>query len=147
MLKKLLISLALFSATVAHADTWRMNINDLDRFKINCSIKEQQLVWLASQLPTPWEVFKNDVLGNSILQTVWWHYQGTFEHHQAVRSRRQKAVVKWLMFDLVHQCDWTSIKPAQCLQVTDDTKFGAATGQRCWDGQNHLPIIDRWEVD
>ena len=148
MLKKLLVSLVLCSTAIAHAsDTWRMNIEDLDRFVIDCKIKEQQLVWLSSQLPTPFEVFKNDVLGSSILQTVWWHWKGTYEQHNAVRSRRQKAVVKWLMFDLVHQCNWETIKPAQCLQVIDDTQVGVATGKRCWNGQNHLPIIDRWEVD
>ena len=147
MFKRLIVILALIGTPVAHADTWRMDINDLDQFKIDCRIKEQQLVWLASQLPTPWEVFKNDVFGNSILQAVWWKYEGTYSQHQAVRSRRQKGVVKWLMFDLVHQCDWTSVRSPQCLQVTDDTQYGAATGQRCWDGRNHLPIIDRWEVD
>jgi hypothetical protein len=134
------------SYAVGFAETWRMHPNDLNHFRPDCSIKEQQLVWLASQHPTPWEVFKNDVFGKGLLSYLIQTYQGTYERHRVIHDRQQVAVVKWLMFNLRATCDWSSVKPVQCTQVTDQTNSGSAVGKKCWDGRNHQPYINWWEV-
>lgn len=128
------------------ADTYRMEYQDLNEFRYDCRVKEQQLVWLSSQLPTPWEVFKNDVFMTGILSYLLQHMNGTYERHRAVRTRAQEAVVRWLMFDLRNQCSWSKILPAQCLQEIDETNSGVSVGKRCWNGRNHQPYINRWEV-
>ena len=150
-IKTLIAALALSSS--AHAwttDAYRMDINDLDTFVVDCSVKEQQLAFLASQLPNRWEVFKNDMFGNSLLQKAIWQYNGTYENHKAVRDRRQLGVIKFLMHDIVYGCNWqqpVQKVSAQCVQTTDDTIYGKVVSKQCWDGNADHPVIDNWEVD
>jgi hypothetical protein len=134
------------SAGAVLSETWRMHPQDLDYFRYDCRVKEQQMVWLASQHPTPWEVFKNDVFGQGLLSYLIQSYRGTYDRHQAVTSRQQAAVVKWLMFKLRNNCDWNTVIPAQCTQTSEQTNSGTAVGKKCWDGRNHQPYINRWEV-
>ena len=150
---KLKYGLALFAlfatltsnANSAASETWRMHPNDLDHFRYDCRVKEQQLAFLASQLPTPWEVFKGDVFGNGILSQVLHLHQGTYQRHRAVRTRRQQAVVKWIMYDIIKNCDWHTVRSPQCKQVTDETDHGVSVAKRCYDGKNPHPIINKWE--
>ena len=132
------------TATVAN-ETWRMNPDHLNKFRYDCRVKEQQLAFLASQLPTPWEVFKGDVFGNGILSQVLHLHAGTYKRHRAVRNRSQQAVIKWIMHDIVTNCDWHTIRSPQCMQITDESDYGTSVAKRCYDGRNPQPIINKWE--
>ena len=126
-------------------ETWRMSPKDLDHFRYDCRVKEQQLAFLAAQMPTPWEVFKNDVFSNGLLAQVLQLHAGTYHRHRAVRTRKQQAVVKWIMHDIIANCDWHTIRPPQCIQVTDESNYGTSVAKRCYDGRNPQPIINSWE--
>ena len=127
------------------ASTWSMAPDDLDNFKYDCRYKERQLTFLLAQLPRRDQIFKAHMFENGLLSRIIKQWQGTYTRHAAITTGRQKAIVKFLIFDIIKTCDWHTIPSPKCIQILDDTPHGFAIGKRCYDGKFAKPFIDWWE--
>ena len=91
-------------ALVGCASSQRMDIADLDYFQIDCSKYEEQKAFLKSQLTTPADRMASLFNTASIMGQIGTRMDGTYDQHEATRSRRYDAVVKLHLRNLNERC-------------------------------------------
>ena len=101
---KLVLSLLALTTLVGCASSQRMDIADLDRYHIDCSKYEEQHAFLRSQLTSPSDKLASMFNTASILGQIGTRMDGTYDQHEATRSRRYDAVVKVHLRNLNEKC-------------------------------------------
>ena len=125
--------------------TQNMSMNDLDYFKPDCTRRDEQMRWLASQMPTQNEYMINRMTTTSLEGVLWTKADGTYEQKQAIASGRYPMVIQAHMDYLRRHCPTPRPRPAGCVTVREDMTSGSAVGQRCQNGRDVRPVINRWE--
>lgn len=141
---KLILALASL-ALVGCSTTQTMSMNDLDYFKPDCSRRDEQLRWLASQYPSQTDYVKAHMSTTSLEGVLWTKADGTFEQKQVVASGRYQMVILAHMDYLKRHCPTPRPRPAGCVTVREDMDSGSAVGKRCQNGRDPRPVINRWD--
>ena len=126
----------------------RMDQQDLSQFKIDCSIKEEQLEFLARQMPTPHEQRLNMLGSTSIIGWANSAYNGTLQEDQAHYQRMDINTIKILTFQLKQYCPDSAKKqkPQGCVHVDESTPAGSSNGTQCYKNGQKAPAQTRWEA-
>lgn len=140
-----LISAILLLALVGCSTTQQMSMNDLDYFKPDCKRRDEQLRWLASQMPTQQDLMVNRAAVGSLEGWVITTWDGTYEQRNAVASGRYQMVILAHMDYLKRHCPTPKPRPASCVTIREDMRSGSAVGKRCQDGQSPSPVVNRWD--
>ena len=139
-----LVPIIIVATGCAATDTRRMSMDDLNRFRPDCSRKNEQLAWLRAQMPSQWEQQRDSMAVTSIGGTVWSLMDGTYDQRRDVHDRRTQAVIRSYISELERYCP-NKPRPAGCVTVRDSTQNGSSQGQKCYDGKRAKPVIDRWQ--
>ena len=101
---KLILSLLAASTLVGCASSQRMDIADLDYYQIDCSKYEEQHAFLTSQMTTTADRLSSMFNTASLLGQIGTRIDGTYDQHEATRSRRYDAVVRVHLDRLNRKC-------------------------------------------
>jgi len=140
-----LILAVLSMALVGCSTTQQMAMNDLDYFKPDCKRRDEQLRWLASQMPSQQDYMANRAAVGSLEGWVITTWDGTYEQRNAIASGRYQMVVLAHMDYLKRHCPTPKPRPAHCVTIREDMTSGSAVGKRCQDGRTAAPVINRWD--
>jgi S-adenosylmethionine:diacylglycerol 3-amino-3-carboxypropyl transferase len=92
----------------------RMNINDLDRYTVDCEYGPTQQVFLETQMPTLNDrIVSTNVTSSVVGSLVAWK-EGSYDQHIATRNGRYAAVTRVKQDQLYRQCAPNYTNPNVC---------------------------------
>lgn len=132
----------------------RMDINDLNHYKIDCSRGEEQKAWLKSMMPTPSERAANAFSMTSMLGWANSARNGTFKEDRAFFDGRQEATARTLIHQIDMYCPTSSDNPKNnpnlkqgCVNVNESMTSGSSQGSQCTQKSNkNTSQQTRWEA-
>jgi hypothetical protein len=126
----------------------RMDYQDLSNFQIDCSQKEEQLAFLARQMPSEREQRANIWGSTSIVGWANSAYNGTFDQDQAHYQRMDINTIKILTHQLKQYCpdNVRKQKPQGCVHLDESTPAGSSNGTQCYKNGQKAPAQTRWEA-
>lgn len=92
----------------------RMNINDLDRYTVDCKYHDTQRVFLETQMPTLNDRLVSVNATSSIVGSLAAWHEGSYQQHVATRNGRYAAVTRVLTDQLNRQCVPNYTNPNVC---------------------------------
>lgn len=142
---KALIVLSLIVLTGC-STTSRMNVEDLNHFKIDCSKREEQLTFLRRQMPTRDDRYVSAMRATSPMGVITTIADGTYYEDQAMYKRRQESIVRDFIRTIEHYCPQPVQQVQGCVHINESFPSGDAQGARCYQSRNLRPVVNRWEA-
>lgn len=124
----------------------RMNVQDLNHYKIDCSRKEEQLAFLQGFFPTPNERIVNGMRMTSPTGSVYTMIDGTYYEERAMFDRRQEGIARVIIHQIHSYCPAPTPQPQGCVHINETFPAGSSQGARCYQKTNPNPVVNRWEV-
>jgi hypothetical protein len=94
------------------ASSQRMSISDLNYYQIDCEKREEQIVFLRSQLTSQHDQLSSVFNTGSITGQVVSILDGTYNQHGAIRRREYDAIARVKLMELNTQCGYAN--PGVC---------------------------------
>lgn len=142
---KLLAVLSLVLVTGC-TTTSKMNIVDLNHYKIDCARKEEQLAFLQRQFPSEQDRWTNAFRMTSVVGTAMSVNDGTYLEERATFDNRQQAVARYLIYQIRNNCR-NDIQRAQgCTHINEEMPSGSAQGAVCYQNRQSTAVVKRWGV-
>jgi hypothetical protein len=94
------------------ASSQRMSIDDLNYYQIDCNKREEQQVFLRSQLSSPNDRLSSVFNTSSVLGQINTRLDGTYSQHEAIQRREYDAIARVKLMDLNTQCGYSN--PGVC---------------------------------
>lgn len=142
---KALVALSLI-AVAGCTTTSRMDIADLDHFRIDCSRKEEQLAFLNRQFPGQSDRYVNAFRVTSVVGTAASMYDGTYNEERALYENKHAAVARLLIFQIHSNCPTAPKRPQGCVHLNEDLPSGTAQGAVCYQDRQSTAVVKRWGV-
>lgn len=142
---KALIALSLI-AVAGCTTTSRMDIADLDHFRIDCSRREEQLAFLERQFPGQGDRMINAFRVTSVVGTAASMYDGTYHEERALYENKHAAVARLLIFQIKSNCYSAPKRPQGCVHVNEELPSGSAQGAVCYRDRQSTAVVKRWGV-
>ena len=124
----------------------RMNVQDLNHYKIDCSRRDEQLAFLQSYFPTPNERIVNGMRMTSPTGAVYTMIDGTYYEERAMFDRRQEGIARVIIHQIHSYCPAPAPKPQGCVHINETFPAGSSQRARCYQTANPKPVVNRWEV-
>jgi hypothetical protein len=124
----------------------RMDVQDLNHYKIDCSRREEQLAFLQGFFPTPNERIVNGLRITSPLGIVDTTADGTYYEERAMYDRRQESAARVIIHQIHSYCPAPQPQPQGCVHINETFPTGSSQGARCYQKSNPKPVVNRWEV-
>ena len=143
---KRLVALSLLAVSITGCSTTaRMDVTDLNHYRIDCSRRDEQLAFLKGHMPNQTERITNGMRMTSPVGFVQTIADGTFHEERAMFDRRQQAIARMIIGEIESNCP-VQIKPQGCVHINESFPSGDAQGARCYQSRNPRPVVNRWEV-
>lgn len=142
-LAAVILSLAVVSGCTT---TSKMNIVDLNYFKIDCNNQEEQLAFLRKQAPSQQDRMANALRITSTTGTLMSLSDRTYDEERATFDGRQEAVAKLLVYQIQNHCPRPQAKTQGCVHINETFPSGSSQGARCYQAANPRPVVNRWEM-
>ena len=126
--------------------TSRMDVEDLNYFRVDCSKKYDQLAFLEKQIPGRDERFVNSMRMTSPIGAVVSVVNGTYYEDHAMFNDRQQNIAKTLIYQIRSHCPDPVPTQTQCTHINENFPSGSSQGARCYQKSVARPVVDRWEV-
>lgn len=143
-MKLILLLLSAFLAGCATPS--RMDVVDLNHFRIDCDRQEEQLAFLRSQIPTREDRMNSALRITSITGSVAAMVDGTYHEERAVVDRKQESIARLTIYQIQTYCPKPVAKPQGCVHVNESFPAGTSQGARCYQQSNPGPVVNRWEM-
>lgn len=125
--------------------TSKMNVEDLNHFRVDCSRKYEQLAFLESQMPSQRDRLVNGLRTTSPVGVVATMLDGTYHEEQAMFNDRQKNIARHLIYQIKSHCPDLP-QPQGCLHVNETFPSGSSQGAQCYQKSQARPVVNRWNV-
>lgn len=156
-MKTKLFLAAVCAATLAGCTTprARMDIADLNHYKIDCSRGEEQRAWLLGMMPTVTEQRANQIAMTSMLGWINATANGTIKEDRALFNGEQAATARTLIHQIDMFCPTSRDNPANkpktkqgCVNVNETFTSGSSQGAVCTQKSKTNPATQqtRWEA-
>ena len=143
---KLLAALLLVIVTTGCTTPSRMDVHDLNHYKIDCDRQDEQLAFLVSQLPTTTDKHITAFRLTSPFGTIASMVDGTYYEERAVYDQRQLAIIRLTIYQIQTYCPKPVAKPQGCVHLNESFPAGTSQGARCYQNGRVTPVVNRWEV-
>lgn len=141
------LALLLLLAILAGCTTpSRMDVADLNHYRIDCDRREEQLAFLHSQIPTREERMNSTLRITSITGTIASMVDGTYQEERAVIDRKQESIARLTIYQIETYCPKPVAKPQGCTHINESFPAGTSQGARCYQKSNPKPVVNRWEM-
>jgi len=122
-----------------------MDVVDLNYFRIDCRIREQQLQFLRRQIPSQNDRLLNGLRMTSLSGNIFSAFEGTHTENRATFDGRQAAIAEELIVSIRRHCPPLKPNTPQCLHLEENMSSGASSGTQC-RAKDGRAAITRWEA-
>lgn len=143
---KLIMLLVAAIVTTGCTTPSRMNVQDLNHFRIDCDRRVEQLAFLRSQLPTRDEKMYSAFRVTSVVGTTASIIDGTYHEERAVVDRKHESIIHLTIYQIETYCPKPKPKPQGCIHINESFPAGSSQGARCFQAGKTHPVVNRWEM-
>ena len=124
----------------------RMDVEDLNYFRVDCSKRDEQLAFLERQIPSRNERYINGMRMTSPVGALVSVVDGTYYENRAMFNDRQQDIARTLIYQIKSHCPAPAPQPQGCTHINETFPSGSSQGARCFQRAQATPIVNRWEV-
>ena len=144
---KLLLAICGIAVLSGCSTASRMDVEDLNYFRVDCSRRHEQLAFLERQMPSQSERYINGMRMTSPISVFISVVDGTYYESRAMYNDRQQDIARTLIYQIKSHCPELQAKPQGCTHISESFPSGSAQGALCYQRAQSTPVVSRWEVN
>lgn len=144
-MKTLLFTVAVLTLTGCTTAA-KMDVEDLNYFRVDCSKRNDQLAFLERQIPSRDDRFVNSMRMTSPVGVIVSAFNGTYHEDYAMLNDRQQNITRTLIYQIKSHCPEIVPNQSQCTHINETFPSGSSQGARCYQKSQPKPVVNRWEL-